>query len=117
MGLDLAEEWDIPIQLHSGFGDRDLDLWRADPTRFTPWLRRMPSSVRVCFLHCWPYHRQAAFLAAVFPNVYLDTGALNTHAALGYDRILAETLEVAPFEKVGPARIRGLGGVKSLVWG
>ena len=100
VGVDLAEELGIPIQFHSGFGDRDLDLWRADPTRFTPWLRRIPSSVRVCFLHCWPYHRQAAFLAAVFPNVYLDTGALNTHAALGYDRILAETLDVAPFEKV-----------------
>ena len=100
VGVDVAEELDIPIQLHSGFGDRDLDLWRADPTRFTPWLRRVPSSVKICFLHCWPYHRQAAFLAAVFPNVYLDTGALNTHAALGYDRILAETLDVAPFEKV-----------------
>ena len=99
-GVDLAEELDIPIQIHSGFGDRDLDLWRADPTRFTPWLRRIPSSVKICFLHCWPYHRQAAFLAAVFPNVCLDTGALNTHAAFGYDRILAETLEVAPFEKV-----------------
>ena len=100
VGVDLAEELDIPIQLHSGFGDRDLDLWRSDPTRFTPWLRRVPSSVKIFSLHCWPYHRQAAFLAAVFPNVYLDTGALNTHAALGYDRILAETLDIAPFEKV-----------------
>ncbi|MDE0170684.1 MAG: amidohydrolase family protein [bacterium] len=100
VGVDVAEGLGIPIQLHSGFGDRDLDLWRADPTRFTPWLRRIPSSVKICFLHCWPYHRQAAFLAAVYPNVYLDTGALNTHAALGYERILAETLEVAPFEKV-----------------
>lgn len=100
VGVDIAEDLGIPIQLHSGFGDRDLDLWRADPARFTPWLRRIPSSVKICFLHCWPYHRQAAFLAAVYPNVYLDTGELNTHAALGYDRILAETLEVAPFEKV-----------------
>ncbi len=100
VGVDTAEELGMPIQIHSGFGDRDLDLWRADPTRFTPWLRRIPSSVKICFLHCWPYHRQAAYLAAVYPNVYVDTGALNTHAALGYGRILAETLEVAPFEKV-----------------
>ena len=100
VGVDVAEELGIPIQLHSGFGDRDLELWRADPTRFTPWLGRIPSSVNICFLHCWPYHRQAAFLAAVYPNVYFDTGEVNTHAALGYDRILAEALEVAPFEKV-----------------
>ena len=100
VGVDVAEELGIPIQLHSGFGDRDLDLWRADPTRFTPWIRRIPPSVKICFLHCWPYHRQAAYLAAVYPNVYFDTGAVNTHAALGYDRILAESLEVAPIEKV-----------------
>jgi len=100
VGVEVAEDLGIPLQLHSGFGDRDLELWRADPTRFTPWLRRIPSSVNVCFLHCWPYHRQAAYLAAVYPNVYIDTGEVNTHAALGYDRILAETLEVAPFEKV-----------------
>ncbi len=100
VGLGVAEDFGIPLQLHSGFGDRDLELWRADPTRFTPWLRRIPRSVNICFLHCWPYHRQAAYLAAVYPNVYIDTGEVNTHAALGYDRILAETLEVAPFEKV-----------------
>ncbi|MDE0233822.1 MAG: amidohydrolase family protein [bacterium] len=100
VGLGVAEDLGIPLQLHSGFGDRDLELWRADPTRFTPWLRRIPRSVNICFLHCWPYHRQAAYLAAVYPNVYIDTGEVNTHAALGYDRILAETLEVAPFEKV-----------------
>lgn len=99
-GVDIAEELAIPIQLHSGFGDRDLDLWRADPTRFTPWLDRIPWSVNICFLHCWPYHRQAAALAAVYPNVYFDTGEVNTHAALGYDRIMAESLEVSPFEKV-----------------
>ena len=99
-GVDIAEELSIPIQFHSGFGDRDLELWRADPTRFTPWLDRIPWSVDICFLHCWPYHREAAFLAAVYPNVYFDTGEVNTHAALGYDRILAESLEVAPFEKV-----------------
>lgn len=100
VGVDVAEELGVPLQLHSGFGDRDLELWRADPTRFTPWLDRIPRSVNICFLHCWPYHRQAAALAAVYPNVYLDTGEVNTHAALGYDRILAETLEVAPFQKV-----------------
>ena len=99
-GVGVAEDLGIPIQVHSGFGDRDLELWRADPTRFTPWLRRIPSSVSICFLHCWPYHRQAAFLAAVYPNVYFDVGEVNTHAALGYDGILTEALEVAPFEKV-----------------
>lgn len=100
VGIELAADEALPLQLHTGFGDTDIDLWRSDPTRFTPWLRAAPSATRFCFLHCWPYHREAAFLAAVFPSVYFDTGEVNTHGALGYDTILAESMEVAPFGKL-----------------
>ena len=35
-----------------------------------------------------------------------------------YDRVLPNALQVAdPFHQIGPARKRGLGGVKSLEWG
>lgn len=100
VAIELAAEEGKPLQLHAGFGDNDLELWRADPTRFTPWLRQAPSAARFCFLHCWPYHREAAYLAAVFPSVYFDTGEVDTHGALGYGRILAEAMEVAPFGKL-----------------
>ena len=56
--------------------------------------------VKICFLHCWLYHREAASLVAIYSNVFFDTGELNAHSALGYGRILAESLEVSPFEKI-----------------
>ena len=100
VAIEMAADEDKPLQLHTGFGDADIEMWRSDPTRFTPWLHQAPSATRFCFLHCWPFHRQAAFLAAVFPSVYFDTGELDTHAALGYRSILAEAMEVAPFGKL-----------------
>lgn len=100
VAIELAADEDKPLQLHTGFGDTDIEMWRSDPTRFSSWLRQAPSAARFCFLHCWPFHRQAAYLAAVFPSVYFDTGELNNHAALGYGTILAEAMEVAPFAKM-----------------
>lgn len=100
VAIELAADEHLPLQLHTGFGDTDIELWRSDPTRFTPWLRAAPADTRFCFLHCWPYHREAAYLAAVFPSVYFDTGEINTHGALGYSTILAESMEVAPFGKL-----------------
>lgn len=100
VAIELSADEGLPLQLHTGFGDRDIELWRSDPTRFTPWLRAAPADARFCFLHCWPYHREAAYLAAVFPSVYFDTGEVNTHGALGYKGILAESMEVAPFGKL-----------------
>ncbi len=100
LAIELSADEHLPLQLHTGFGDNDIELWRSDPTRFTPWLRAAPADTRFCFLHCWPYHREAAYLAAVFPSVYFDTGEVNTHGALGYNTILAEAMEVAPFGKL-----------------
>ncbi|MEM9562407.1 MAG: amidohydrolase family protein [Actinomycetota bacterium] len=100
VGIEVSADQNLPLQLHTGFGDADIELWRSDPTRFSSWLRQAPADARFCFLHCWPYHREAAFLAAVFPSVYFDTGEVNTHGALGYNSILAESMEVAPFGKL-----------------
>jgi hypothetical protein len=97
---ELAAADGLPLQFHSGFGDTDLDLHRADPVVFTPWVRRLgQAGVTTVFLHCYPYHRQAGYLAAVFPHVYFDVGCILNYAGAEAGRILAESLELAPFGK------------------
>ena len=65
----------LPLQLHCGYGDPDLDLHRCDPLLLTRFLRLVePRGVDVLLLHCYPYHRQAGYLAQVFPHVYFDVG-------------------------------------------
>lgn len=91
-----------PIQLHTGFGDPDLTLHRADPSLLTPFIRAaQPSGVPLILLHCYPFVRSAAYLAHAFPQVYVDCGlALNHTGAAGSVAVLAEFLELAPFTKV-----------------
>ncbi|MFE7978212.1 amidohydrolase family protein [Streptomyces shenzhenensis] len=90
-----------PLQLHTGFGDDDIRLQRADPALLTDWLHLTRGTVPVLLLHCWPYQRNAAFLAAVFEQVYLDVGLALHHAGPARARaILEEALEITPFRKL-----------------
>jgi hypothetical protein len=88
----------LPVQLHTGFGDRSLALHRADPALLQPFLQvtRTP----IVLLHGYPYHRQAGWLAQVYPHVYLDVGLTVTHLGARAETVLAEFLELAPFGKV-----------------
>jgi predicted TIM-barrel fold metal-dependent hydrolase len=96
-----AVDLGLPLQLHTGFGDSDIRLHRADPTRLTDWLQLTKGTIPVLFLHCWPYQRQAAFLAAVFEQVYVDVGLTLHHVGPARARaILAEVLEITPFRKL-----------------
>lgn len=96
--LDLAVGMGRPIQVHIGFGDADIRMHRADPSRLTDWLHT--HRVPVMLLHCWPWHRQAAYLAAVHPHVYFDLGLTMTYVAGRATALLDEALELAPFGKL-----------------
>jgi uncharacterized protein len=91
----------LPLQLHTGYGDADVDLAAADPLRLTAFLRATAGGgVPVLLLHTWPFHRHAAYLAQVFDHVFLDLG-LTTHTTGAFSAgILRETLELAPFGKL-----------------
>lgn len=96
-GVDLG----LPLQLHTGFGDRELRLQRSDPSLLQPLLAALePAGVPVVLLHAYPFHRQAGWLAAVYPNVHLDVGLTVGQVGAGAAAVLAECLELAPFSKI-----------------
>ena len=97
---ELASSWGLPLQIHAGFGDPDLTLHLANPSLLTQLVRALGAKgVDVVFLHCYPYHREAAYLAAMFPNVYLDVGSILHYTGASSGRVLAEVMELAPFTK------------------
>ena len=68
-------------------------------------------------LHCYPFHRQAGYLAQAFGNVYFDVGLARTIWVRSAE-LLAESLELAPFAKqlyssdgYGPPELHLLGSV------
>lgn len=89
-----------PLQVHTGYGDPDLELHRSDPSLMTEFLRRTESTCPVMLLHTYPYQRTAGYLAQMFPHVYLDVGLAVNHSGAASAGIVAETLEVAPFTKL-----------------
>jgi uncharacterized protein len=95
-GADLR----LPVQFHVGYGDSDVDLDRCNPLLLTPLLRAIqPTGVPVMLLHNYPYHREAGYLAQVFPHVYVDAGLATHNLGARAPALLAEALELTPFGK------------------
>jgi predicted TIM-barrel fold metal-dependent hydrolase len=116
-GLHVAVGLGLPIQIHTGFGDRDLDLHRSNPIHLLDFLR-MPgvADVPILLLHCYPYHREAGYLAQAFGNVYFDVGLALNHVGVRSTAVVAESFELAPFAKQlyssdawGPPELHHLG--------
>ncbi|MCC7105812.1 MAG: amidohydrolase family protein, partial [Chloroflexi bacterium] len=103
VAAEWASERAVPLQLHSGVGDRDLDLRLANPMHLRPALEDGPlARAPVVLLHAsYPYTREASYLAAVYPNVYVDLSEatpLLTGPTLA--RLMEELLALAPVTKV-----------------
>ena len=73
--LEVARREDMAMQLHTGYGDRDLDLPLSNPWLLRPLLERSATAraVPLVLLHgSFPYTGEASVLAAIYPNVYFD---------------------------------------------
>ena len=109
----------LPLQFHVGFGDSDVHLALANPALLTDFIRLAePSGTAIMLLHCWPYHREAAYLAHIYPNVHFDVGVAVNYLGAQSVQLVAESLEVGPFGKQlfssdawGPAELHHLGAV------
>jgi predicted TIM-barrel fold metal-dependent hydrolase len=114
-GLHQALRLGKPLQFHVGFGDRDCDLHKANPLLLLDFLRQS-ADTPIVLLHCYPYEREAGYLAQAFNNVYLDGGLSVNHLGARAPAFIARLLEMAPFGKIlyssdgfGPAELHFLG--------
>jgi uncharacterized protein len=95
----VGAELRMPFQLHVGLGDPDLTLHDVNPTLLTPLIREHPMCT-FTLLHCWPFERDAGYLATVFGNVVLDVGLALNHVGPSALAVMARSLELAPFSRV-----------------
>lgn len=90
----------VPIQLHVGYGDPHVDLHRTNPLLLSDLLRNARGSgARFLLLHCYPFHREAGYLAHVFEHVYSDVGLAVNYTGAQSAQVIAESLELTPFHK------------------
>jgi predicted TIM-barrel fold metal-dependent hydrolase len=114
-GLYQALRLGKPLQFHVGFGDRDCDLQRTNPLYLLDFLRNS-GDTPIMLLHCYPYEREAGYLAQAFNNVYLDGGLATNYLGARSAAFIGRLLEMAPFRKIlyssdgfGPAELHYLG--------
>jgi hypothetical protein len=88
----------LPVQVHCGFGDSDLSLPSADPGHLKPLLERFRETPFV-LLHCYPFVREAGWLAHVYGNVWFDLSLTIPHVARPAE-MLRQALELAPATKL-----------------
>lgn len=103
LSLEVATSFDCPVQIHTGFGDKDLDLRLANPLHLRPILEddRFKKS-RIVLLHAsYPYSKEASYLASVYPQIYLDCGlAIPKLSVHGMFSAVKDLLELCPLNKV-----------------
>jgi hypothetical protein len=100
--LGWAAELQLPLQIHTGFGDSEIRLNEASPLLLEELLSTPEgSAATVVLIHgSYPWHEQLAFLALVRPNVYAELSLFNIFAPATVAERLERILELAPADKV-----------------
>lgn len=100
--LDVCQETGRPLQFHTGFGDPDVDLLQANPLLLRPVLEDPRwAQVPIIALHlAYPYFREAAFMAAVWPQLHVDLSLALPFLGAGAVPPLVEVLSLAPSSKL-----------------
>ena len=88
----------LPVQVHAGFGDSDLSLPHVHPGYLKPLIERFRDTPFV-LLHCYPFVREAGWLAHVYGNVWFDLSLTIPHVARPAEHV-REALELAPVSKL-----------------
>ncbi|MBV9326321.1 MAG: amidohydrolase family protein [Chloroflexi bacterium] len=100
--LDVARERGVWLHIHAAVGDPDIVYERANPARLYPLLHspRFRAN-RVVLIHGgWPWVGEAAAMAAILPNVYLDVSEGALFGMPNVRQRLMETLEACPYAKI-----------------
>ncbi len=100
--IELCMEHDVPMQIHTGMGDFEVNLVMCRPAYLMD-LLRFPTyrSCRVLLVHTgYPYHREAAYMANVLPRVYLDVSEGIPFASSAAWEIYEGAMAMAPLNKI-----------------
>jgi hypothetical protein len=100
--LGRAADLGLPMQVHTGFGDSEIRLAESDPLLLEEVLRTPEgTAATVVLIHgSFPWHEQAAYLATVRPNLWVELSLSNLFAPLHTADRLLRILDVAPRGRV-----------------
>jgi hypothetical protein len=101
--LGFAAARAMPMQFHTGYGDPDLDLRLANPLHLRALFEEEEfASAPIVLLHeSFPFTAEASYLAAAYPNAYVDVAFSLPPLSHGlFCQALRTALGVAPASKL-----------------
>ena len=100
--LELSIDLDVPMQIHTGVGDYEILLDQCDPGLLFELLSddKLRHATVVLVHSGFPNNQNAAYMASVLPNVFLDFSLTIPFLNPVSNHRLMEILEIAPSSKV-----------------
>ena len=91
----------LPFQFHTGLGDTDINLVKANPAYMQAVIEAYPNVDFVMLHSAYPYTREAGYMAANFANAWLDIGEVFPMLSReGEEAVLRQALELTPTSKI-----------------
>ncbi|CAN5141006.1 hypothetical protein BH11CYA1_BH11CYA1_43400 [soil metagenome] len=104
--LELAVKLGLPVQVRAASDQRVINI-ETNPLAFQSVLKaKRFADLKVVFLHSYPFVREVAYLASVYPGVFFDLSLANSLLAPDLTRVYYEALSAAPYSKL----LAGTGG-------
>lgn len=100
--LGQCADLDLPVQIHTGFGDAQIRLAAANPILLDDLLRTPEgSAAKVVLIHAgYPWHEQLAYLTLVRENLWAEVSLVNLFSpATTADRLM-RLIDLAPVDRV-----------------
>lgn len=99
--LDLVDEFDLPIQIHTGLhaGNGNI-ITNSNPTHLANLFMEYPNLDFILFHGGYPYGGELGTLAKNFPNVFIDMCWTYVISPSYSERYLHEWLETIPANKI-----------------
>jgi predicted TIM-barrel fold metal-dependent hydrolase len=100
--LGVAARHGLPVQFHTGFGDSDLRLSRANPLLLEDLLHTEEgTAATVVLIHGgFPWTEELGYLALIRPNVYAELSLSNLFAPLTIADRITRLMELVPADRL-----------------
>ncbi|HMA59903.1 MAG TPA: amidohydrolase family protein [Halanaerobiales bacterium] len=100
--LEKAGQLNIPMQVHASFGESNIDLLKNNPLKLKSIIDDPKySKTDIVLVHGgYPYSFEAGYLAAMYPNIYLDMSEMVPFVPLGMKKGLRDMIDMCPFNKL-----------------
>ena len=98
----ICNELSIPLHVHAAFGESNIDVRRNNPLHLKMFLDSPAAKeINLVLIHGgYPYAFEGGYLAAMYPNVYVDFSEVVPFVSLGMRRAVEDYMSMCPMNKL-----------------